>query len=153
LERIRFRLTNPKFHNLVLPEHVDIFPLRIVDGEEVCVISLLEIATVIRKMFNITPEVPEEQPLEQQGRKHSFQYSMKHKDVEDTSLLGFRRICSNHIRHMTSELDNRMAVIMGKKMPRYTGMALQFELLHKRKGVHLCAFARIGNDERHTERT
>jgi hypothetical protein len=53
---------------------------------------------------------------------------MKHEDVEDTSLLGFRRICSNHIRHMTSELDNRMAVIMGKKMPRNTGMALQFEL-------------------------
>jgi hypothetical protein len=26
-------------------------------------------------------------------------------------------------------------------------------LLHKRKGVHLCVFARIGDDERHTERT
>jgi hypothetical protein len=128
LERIRFRLTNPKFHHLVLPEHVDTFPLRVVDGEEVCVISLLEIATVIRKMFNITPEVSEEQSLEQQGREHSFQYSMKHEDVEDTSLLGFRRICSNHIRHMTPELDNRMAVIMGKKMPRNTGMALQFEI-------------------------
>jgi hypothetical protein len=72
LERICFRLTNPKFHHLVLPEHVDTFPLRIVDGEEVCVISLLEIATVIRKIFNITPEVSEEQSLEQQGREHSF---------------------------------------------------------------------------------
>jgi hypothetical protein len=49
LERIRFRLINPKFHHLVLPEHVDTFPLRIVDGEEVCVISLLEIATVIKR--------------------------------------------------------------------------------------------------------
>jgi hypothetical protein len=71
LECIRFRLTHPKFHHLVLPEHVDTFPLCIVDGEEVCVISLLEIATVIRKIFNITPELSEEQSLEQQGREHS----------------------------------------------------------------------------------
>jgi hypothetical protein len=116
-ERIRFRLSNRKFHHLVLPEHVNTFPLRIVDGEEVCVISLLEIATVIKKMFNITTEVSEEQSF---GREHSVQYSMKHEDVEDASLLGFRRICSNHILHMTSELDNRMAVIMGNKMPRNT---------------------------------
>jgi hypothetical protein len=54
LERIRLRLTNTKFHDLVLPEHVDDFPLRIVDGEEVCVISLLEIATIIKKMFNVS---------------------------------------------------------------------------------------------------
>jgi hypothetical protein len=77
LERIRFRLNNPKFHHLVLPEHVDTFHLRNFYGPEVCVISLLEIATVIRKMFNITPEVSEEQSLEQQGREHSLQYSMK----------------------------------------------------------------------------
>jgi hypothetical protein len=77
-ERIRFRLTNRIFHHLVLPEHVDTFPLRIVDDEEVYVILLLEIAAVIKKMFNITPEVSEEQSLEQQGREHSLQYSMKH---------------------------------------------------------------------------
>jgi hypothetical protein len=76
LERIRFRLTNRIFHHLVLPGHVDTF--RIVDDEEVYVILLLEIATVIKKMFNITPEVSEEQSLEQQGREHSLQYSMKH---------------------------------------------------------------------------
>jgi hypothetical protein len=67
LECIRFRL----------PEHVDTFHLRNFYGQEVCVISLLEIATMIRKMFNITPEVSEEQSLEQQGREHSLQYSMK----------------------------------------------------------------------------
>jgi hypothetical protein len=31
---------------------------------------------------------------------------------------------------MTPVLNNRMAVIMGKKMPRNTGMALEFELTH-----------------------
>jgi hypothetical protein len=82
-------------------------------------------------MFNITPEVSDEQSLEQQGREHSFQYTMK--DLEDTSLLQFKRLCSNHIRHMTPELDNRMAVIMGKKMPRNTGMALEFELRTQRE--------------------
>jgi hypothetical protein len=128
LERIRLRLTNTKFHHLVLPEHVDDFPLRIVDGEEVCFISLLEITTIIKKMFNVTPEVSDEQSLEQQGREHTFKYSMKHEDVEDTSLLSFKRICSNSLSHMTPELNNRMAVIMGNKMPRNTGMALQYEL-------------------------
>jgi hypothetical protein len=49
LERLRFLLTNRKFHHLVLPEHVDTFPLRIVDGEEVCVISLLEIVNVTKR--------------------------------------------------------------------------------------------------------
>jgi hypothetical protein len=82
---------------------------------------------IIKKMFNITPEVSDEQSLEQQGREHSFQYTMKSEDLEDTSILQFKRLCTNHIRHMTPELDNRMAVIMGKKMPRNTGMALEFE--------------------------
>jgi hypothetical protein len=122
LERIRLRLTNPKFHHLVLPEHVDLFPLRSVDGQEVCQISLLEIATIVKKMFNITPEVSDEQLLERQGPEHSYQY------LEDTSILQFKRLCTNHIRHTTPELDIRMAVIMGKKMPRNTGMALEFEL-------------------------
>jgi hypothetical protein len=80
-----------------------------------------------KKKFNITPEVSDEQLLEQQGREHSFQYTMKSEDLEDTSILQFKRLCTNHIRHMTPELDNRMAVIMGKKMPRNTGMALEFE--------------------------
>jgi hypothetical protein len=133
LDRIRLRLTNTKFHHLVLPEHVDLFPPRIVDGTEVCVISLLEIATIIKKMFNITPEVSDEQSLEQQGREHSFQYTMKSEDLEDISLLQFKRMCSNHIRHMTPELDNRMAVIMGNKMPCNTGMALEFELRTQRE--------------------
>jgi hypothetical protein len=128
LERIPLRLTNTKFHHLVLPEHVDDFPLRIVDGEEVCVIYLLEIATIIKKMFNFNPEVSDEQSLEQQGREHTFKYSMKHEDVEDTSLLSFKRICSNSLSHMTPELNNKLAVIMGNKMPRNTGMALQYEL-------------------------
>jgi hypothetical protein len=82
----------------------------------------------IRKMFNVTPEVSDEQSLEQQGREHTFKYSMKHEDVEDTSLLSFKRICSNSLSHITPEINNRMAVIMGNKMPRNTGMALQYEL-------------------------
>jgi hypothetical protein len=98
------------------------------DGREVCEISLLEIATIMKKMFNITPEVTGEQSLEQQGREHSVQYTMKSEDLEDTSILQFKRLCTNHIRHMTPELDIRMAVIMGKKMPHNTGMALEFEL-------------------------
>jgi hypothetical protein len=109
LERIRLRLTNPKFHHQVLPEHVDLFPLRLVDGQEVCQISLIEIATIIKKMFNITPEVSDEQSLEQQGREHSFQYTMKSEDLEGTTILQFKRLCTNHIRHMSPELDNRIS--------------------------------------------
>jgi hypothetical protein len=79
-------------------------------------------------MFNITPEVSDEQSLEQQGREHSFQYTMKSEDLEDTSILQCKRLCTNHNRHMTPELYNRMAIIMGKKMPRNSGMALEIEL-------------------------
>jgi hypothetical protein len=34
---------------------------------------------------------------------------------------------------MTPELDNCMAVIMGKKMPRNIGMALEFELRNQKE--------------------
>jgi hypothetical protein len=37
-------------------------------------------------MFNITPVVSDEQSLEQQGREHSFQYTMKTEDLKDTSI-------------------------------------------------------------------
>jgi hypothetical protein len=40
---------------------------------------------------------------------------MKSEDLEDTSILQFKRLCTNHIRHMTPELDNRMAVYNGQE--------------------------------------
>ena len=129
MERIKLRFMNPLYNHLIAEKDIEAFPC--INSESTTEYTMLEIAELVKKIFGPAATVGSTTTLLNQCREHTLEFNMKSENVEDNSLLLFGRKLTDFIVPVDADTDHACSVILGKKLPRNSGILNDFTVRTK----------------------
>ena len=96
--------------------------------------TIVQIATLLKKLYGKESKNNNSIPLEELCRLYIFQYDISEETKEEDSLLGYQKLIATYPTHevLTPEMDNLLATILGKKLPKNKGLAASYQTITKK---------------------